>query len=283
MKRHIAEQALAGLNDASLKMNSTASVKMLALCLGLTLASGVAIVSAGCGSSGAGHGAAVAGRGDAEVPDRIALRIRTCAADHRVYERSGDLAATFEVNLSADGQADTVALRDSTLNDESLEKCIASALRSLSERDLRGNRAGDPPLGSMSPESRALFGQVQALGCLASPPCLLALTFLLGAAYVTVHVVVVAVSEMSRPRARTAPTATAMPTTTAVPTVAKADDDEYERRCRPFFDECMMNQNMPAWNRKDFGPTKNCLACYRECKFHSRPRGVWPDYKCPQK
>jgi hypothetical protein len=217
------------------------------------------------------------------VPERIALRIRTCAAEHRVYERSGDLAARFEVNLSEDGQADTVALRDSTLNDESLEKCIASALRSLSERDLRAVRSEDPSLGSVSPESRALFGQAQALGCLASPPCLLALTFLLGAAYVTVHVVVVAVSEMSKPRTRTAPTATAIPTATAVPTAANAKDKKYERRCRPLFDECIMNQKMPAWNRDKFGSTKDCLACLQECIFHSRPRGIWPDYKCPRK
>jgi hypothetical protein len=256
----------------------SSSVTRFAVCLGFTLAAGVAMVPAGCGGSGVGYEAAIARGGDAEVPERIALRIRTCAAEHRVYERSGDLAARFDVSLSEDGQADTVALRDSTLNDESLEKCIASALRSLSERDLRAVRSEDPPLGSVSPESRALFGQVQALGCLASPPCLLALTFLLGAAYVTVHIVVVAVSEMSKPKPRTAPTVTAIPTATAVPTVAKADDEDDP--CMPPLIECLESPWQPAWNRKDYGPRKDCNACYHDCKDHSK--GQWPDKKCPR-
>jgi RHS repeat-associated protein len=41
---------------------------------------------------------------------------------------------------------------------------------------------------------------------------------------------------------------------------------------------CLDNPWQPPWNQGDFGPRKDCGACYRECKHAG---GVWPDYKCP--
>jgi len=41
---------------------------------------------------------------------------------------------------------------------------------------------------------------------------------------------------------------------------------------------CLENPWQPGWNRGDFGPRKDCGACYRECKHAG---GSWPYYKCP--
>jgi hypothetical protein len=129
----------------------------LALPLGVLVASGAAFVPLGCGSSQNGSGSAVVGATDVDMPDGIALQIRTCAANHRLYEKSGKLAAVFDVTLASDGEVTSVAVRDSTLADESLEACMARALQSLSESDLRARRSADPPLGSVTPESRGFF------------------------------------------------------------------------------------------------------------------------------
>jgi hypothetical protein len=67
------------------------------------------------------------------------------------------------VKLDSDGHADKVALVESNLGDEELEKCMASTLRSLSQDDLplrlTANRERDP----MAPGSRTLVGHPEVL------------------------------------------------------------------------------------------------------------------------
>lgn len=246
-------------------------VRRLALALGLTLAAGFGFTPAGCGGSAGGFTPASPVHGDAEVPEGIALQLRTCAAAHRLHLGSVDRSVSFDVKLTSDGGVDSVRLKDSTLGDEDLEGCMASALRSLSQDDLplhssRGPR--DPE----APESRALLGQEQALGCLASPPCLLAVGFLIGAAYIAVQIYVFATSHSgSKSKPRTA-------------TVADTADDagDYEEICWPIYEECLKDDKQPAWNQKNYGTKKPCQSCYQECLLHSKPRGTWPDYKCPR-
>ena len=48
------------------------------------------------------------------------------------------------------------------------------------------------------------------------------------------------------------------------PFQACAADDE--RICRRLLDLCLDNPWQPDWNKDDFGPKKDCGACYRECK-----------------
>ncbi len=48
--------------------------------------------------------------------------------------------------------------------------------------------------------------------------------------------------------------------------------------CREGLDRCLENPWQPPWNQGDFGPRKDCGACYRECKHAG---GIWPEYKCP--
>ena len=178
----------------------TSSLKRLALSSGLSLALGFAFTPLGCGSSGRGPA-----HGDAEVPEGVALRIRTCAVKHRTHLRTAEHSVRFDVKLANDGRVDSVALKDSTLGDQDLEDCMAGALRSLSADDLPMRRSDSRRRGPVAPESRALVGQTQALACLASPPCLLTLAFLIGASYITVQIYLHALS--------TAATETAVSTT----------------------------------------------------------------------
>lgn len=189
------------------------NVKRLAFSLSLTLGLGCAFVPLGCGSSGGGT-LAVPFQGDAKVPESIALRIRTCAAEHREHLRGDKHSVSFDVKLANDGEVDSVALRDSTLPDEDLEACMAGALGSLSMDTLPSRYSGSRPRDPGPPESRMLLGQTQVMACFASPPCVLALAFLIGATYITVQVYVHATST-TKPKPRPAPIATAAPTATS--------------------------------------------------------------------
>ncbi|MDC0750025.1 hypothetical protein [Polyangium mundeleinium] len=48
-----------------------------------------------------------------------------------------------------------------------------------------------------------------------------------------------------------------------------------ERMCMPLLHECLGNKNHP---NPDFGPEKDCGACFRHCKNE----GYWPEDKCPR-
>ncbi|HKG60485.1 MAG TPA: RHS repeat-associated core domain-containing protein [Pyrinomonadaceae bacterium] len=48
--------------------------------------------------------------------------------------------------------------------------------------------------------------------------------------------------------------------------------------CARLLELCLMNPWQPPRRRKDWGPKKDCGACYRECKNDG---GAWPFYKCP--
>lgn len=60
---------------------------------------------------------------------------------------------------------------------------------------------------------------------------------------------------------------------------ATAAADAIRRSCSKKLTACLENPWQPDWNRGDFGPRKDCSACYRECVLAA---GIWPDYKCPR-
>jgi len=150
---------------------------------------------------------------------------------------------------------------------------------------------------TMAPETRALLGQAQVALLLEA----VALVVVGYAAY-TVVVQLIVDKRRTKPRphpvtaetdappapvpvpvlsaATVAPTATPAPTATTVPTATPVDDEDDP--CMLLSIECLGNPWQPKWNVKKFGPKKNCKDCYRECKFHSKPLGTWPDYKCPR-
>jgi hypothetical protein len=65
----------------------------------------------------------------------------------------------------------------------------------------------------------------------------------------------------------------------AAVTAAMAGDAAIKAKCSANLEQCLESPWQPDWNKEDFGPRKDCGACYREC-VHAL--GVWPDYKCPR-
>ena len=59
--------------------------------------------------------------------------------------------------------------------------------------------------------------------------------------------------------------------------LAAAASTENERWCLEKLTRCLENVWQPEWNREQFGPRKNCPACFRMCKR----TGEWPTDKCP--
>jgi hypothetical protein len=59
---------------------------------------------------------------------------------------------------------------------------------------------------------------------------------------------------------------------------ASVADAAVEQICARHLTNCLENPWQPDWNRNQFGPRKDCGACYRECKL---ALGIWPSYKCP--
>jgi len=54
---------------------------------------------------------------------------------------------------------------------------------------------------------------------------------------------------------------------------------EEEDDCEAAFATCMLDKKQPAGNVPNFGATKDCPSCLRECKANGNQ---WPDYKCPR-
>ena len=158
------------------------TIKRVTLSLGLIVCLGFAFVPPGCGGVPP----------VSEVPESVAGPIRGCAIEHKRHLGASDNTVTFDVNLDSDGQVTAIALVESTVGDEELEKCIASSIRSLTVDDLLLRQPENLERDVARPESRNLLGNpaVPLTACLASPPCFLALTVLAGATYITVTIVV---------------------------------------------------------------------------------------------
>ncbi|HEY2293945.1 MAG TPA: RHS repeat-associated core domain-containing protein [Thermoanaerobaculia bacterium] len=64
------------------------------------------------------------------------------------------------------------------------------------------------------------------------------------------------------------------------PQCGELGDDEGGRRgpCDIQLERCLEHNWQPQWNRKLYGPKKDCRHCYEECKKHGE---LWPVYKCP--
>ena len=48
--------------------------------------------------------------------------------------------------------------------------------------------------------------------------------------------------------------------------------------CDEYLIGCLDNPWQPDWNKAQYGPRKDCGACFRDCLLHG---GVWPTQKCP--
>jgi hypothetical protein len=146
----------------------------------------------------------------------------------------------------------------------------------------------------MSPETRALLGQAQVVP-------LMEVGGLVIVGFAVYALVIYILEETSHPKRRphpttsepdttveplvtAAPVASAAPTTTAVPiaTEVPTTKTEEDDPCMPLMVECLENKPQPAWNRRLYGKEKDCLSCYRRCKFHSKGTFKWPEDMCPR-
>lgn len=153
-----------------------------------------------------------------DMPVRFSEPIRSCAVMHEHHLTASDHTVKFDVGL-VNGQVDTIVLVQSTLADEELETCLARAIRSFTVDDLPLRRSANIEGGLVQPESRELLGNpaVAAAACLASPPCVLGLVMVMGAAVITVQLTVYAATTTA-PITATPTTATPVPTTTVTAT-----------------------------------------------------------------
>ncbi|MBK9263620.1 MAG: hypothetical protein IPM54_27915 [Polyangiaceae bacterium] len=168
------------------------TIKRITLSLGFVVGLGFALVPQGCGGA---HPVA-------DIPEHVAAPIKGCVVEHTHHVRDADHIVKYDVTLDSNGQVDSIALMDSSVGDEELEQCMAAAIRSLTHYDLLRTRSENFDRELAQPESRTLLGTpaIPLAVCVASPPCLLTLTLLMGAVALNVQLIVHA--------------ATAKPTTT---------------------------------------------------------------------
>ena len=206
--------------------------------LALTVVAGLTFAPIGCGGS---FKPPKQENADGEIPEEVARQIRTCAAKYMEDLPGKDQTISFEVKLAGDGGVDSISLRDSTVGHEPLQACMAKAIRQLSEDQLtlRGSRRH----GELPRERGRFLGQEElAVGCLASPPCLLTVGFVIGATYLVVALYV----SMRKP---------------------KPTDPTYTRpECTDLYVHCT-----------DHTPTAPCGQCVRICAQTAH----WPEDMCP--
>lgn len=186
------------------------TINRFALSVGFLVGLGLAFVpSGGCGGV---HPVA-------EMPVRFAEPIRACTVMHDHHIEGSDHTIKFDVGL-VNGQVDSIVLVESTLGDEELEACLARTIRSFTVDDLPLRGSANLERDLVPPESRELLGNpaVPVAACLASPPCLLGLVVVMGAAVITVQLTVYMATATAPATPIPATIATPTPTTTATAT-----------------------------------------------------------------
>ncbi|MBK9266962.1 MAG: hypothetical protein IPM54_45205 [Polyangiaceae bacterium] len=224
------------------------TIKRLTLSLSLAMGLGFAFLPQGCGGA---HPVA-------DIPEHVAAPIKACAFEHTHHVRDADQIVKYDVTLDSNGQVDSITLMDSSVGDEELEQCIAASIRSLTQDDLLRHRSENFDRELAQPESRMLLGNpaIPLAACVASPPCLLALTVLVGASAITVQLMVHAA------------TTTAKPTTTTTAPPITAEEAERER-CRKVNEACPTTC-LPKLKHSDFGNLFH--RCMRQCR---EAAGCW--------
>ncbi len=224
------------------------------LALSLALMLGSASLPLGCGGSW-NPALSVDTDGDVAMPEHVEQQITRCALEHAEHLGDRNHFVAFDLTLASNGAVDEVAVLRSSLGDEPLQACIATALRALSEQELVFGAAEARRQGPVGPEARALLGQMALPQvmikeapklCRFGPvPCVLGVAVVLGAAgvwYLTVRAHVQPsphpgpVTHPSPPVATAPPIVSAapMPTATAppMPTTLTAGDEDLWRRCQ---------------------------------------------------
>ncbi|MBK9258335.1 MAG: hypothetical protein IPM54_00690 [Polyangiaceae bacterium] len=221
------------------------TINRLALSLSFTVCLGFAFVPQGCG--GVQHPVT-------DIPEHVAAPIKGCAFEHTHHVRDADHIVKYDVTLDSNGEVDSIALMDSTVGDEELEQCIAASIRSLTENDLLRPRSENFDRELAQPESRMLLGTpaVPLAVCVASPPCLLTLTVLMGAVALNVQLMVHTATAITTGW----PMATAKPTaTTTAPPIPIALPRKYPNQTCEEAERIRLNDEMHKVCDKGFAAT----------------------------
>jgi len=116
----------------------------------------------GCGGSQAGF----APPADGQLPERVVEKLADCGKRGPAPLQPVKHTVTFDVFMNSDGKVEQVALKSSTFHLDEVEACMGNALDALSERATEASLRRREPVSpaSLSPETRALFGNPIVLG-----------------------------------------------------------------------------------------------------------------------
>jgi hypothetical protein len=162
-------------------------ITRLALSIGLTLSLGVAAMPLGCGGSEEVTSAPVRpSRKAPQVPEQVVEQLTDCANQVPARFSSAEPARhniQFDVQVSKDGRAISVQIKDSTLGGDGVEACMAGVLQgmTLPLRAMAMESSEPVTQRSVSPQSRGLVAHPGALVSVALGPVLIA-----GAAFIVV-------------------------------------------------------------------------------------------------
>src|SRR5262245_11544448 len=147
---------------------------------GLWVCAGFVVAPAGCGSSQelvSIPAPSTVERG--EMPALVVEELTECAREGAGRLGAKEHSVRFDVQVTSTGRVETVTLGESTLGDPGVEACMVRVLQAawLPAQAVTMQPSGAAPAGRMAPESRALFGQAEAIpvgpACFVSPPCVL--------------------------------------------------------------------------------------------------------------
>jgi hypothetical protein len=176
----------------------------LTLAIGLALCLGLAFTPLGCGGSRGVEASSHGGEGPS-VPDATIAELRACAEKSKARLKDTTYAFQFAVEVTEDGHADRVRLKDSFPGDDGMEGCMTRALEDmpvpLSVVQALSEQAEQAE--AVSPESRGLMGNPFAAilgGAISLAPAVVTaagVTFVVG---VTIYLGKEAIKERRRKR-----------------------------------------------------------------------------------
>jgi hypothetical protein len=127
------------------------------LAAGLALCLGLAFIPLGCGGS-RGVEAGAHGGGGLSIPDATVSELRACAEKSKARLRETTYAFQFAVEVTEDGHAGRVKLKDSSPGDGEMESCMTGVLEDMPVPPAAVQMLTSPAEASVSPQSRALIG-----------------------------------------------------------------------------------------------------------------------------
>ena len=232
------------------------SATVLALCLAL------AFIPLGCGGTGGvGEPPGPLRHYDEgpSVPGATVAELQACADRAHDHFKDTHYALQFTVEMMDGGRVGRVKLKGADPDDAGMASCMAGALARMEVPPFVLHKLYEN-VQAGSPESRGLIGNPWALAAAALAGVELVPAVLIVGAVTVGVLVVVAVSDK------------------VIEAVKRRRDRE--SFCMKLMYECLGNKKQPEWNRREYGDVKDCGACLRDCKNHSK--GEWPEKKCPR-